>query len=230
MQTRYLISSISHHAYCIAGTDNIVAKLKSELVERHSIPTSTSNPDYFESHYDTLSIEDARKLRNLHDTMPIGETGKRIFVISINNITIEAQNALLKLLEEPAQYAHFFLIIPSAHLLLPTVRSRLNFLQNKSSDESANSPEAKVEAEKFLKLTKAKRLDYIKNFLDEITKEKRSKREAVEFINSLEKYIYDTKGVKEGKVMLEDISLIRKYLNDRAPSLKMLLEYVALKV
>ena len=162
--------------------------------------------------------------------MPIGETGKRIFVISINNITIEAQNALLKLLEEPAQYAHFFLIIPSAHLLLPTVRSRLNFLQNKSSDESANSPEAKVEAEKFLKLTKAKRLDYIKNFLDEITKEKRSKREAVEFINSLEKYIYDTKGVKEGKVMLEDISLIRKYLNDRAPSLKMLLEYVALKV
>lgn len=52
---------------------------------------------------------------------------KEYFVIlNAPSYSIEAQNALLKILEEPPQNVHFVLIAPSKNALLPTILSRLH--------------------------------------------------------------------------------------------------------
>ena len=72
------------------------------------------------------------------------------------------------------------------------------------------------------------RLGFVKSLLDDISKEKKNKQDVINFLNDIEKATYEDIGVKKGRQMLEAIDLARKYANDRAPSLKMLLESVAL--
>lgn len=65
------------------------------------------------------------------------ELDVRIFIIrQAQTMTTEAQNALLKILEEPPRGVFFFLLCDNASLLLPTVRSRAPVIKmNVFSDE-----------------------------------------------------------------------------------------------
>jgi len=219
------LKNLNHHAYCIIGSDSVRLKLRSVLESDHDISIQ-GNPDFFEHVHDIFTIDHARALKSLHEILPVNATGKRIFIIAPNDITTEAQNALLKLLEEPAHYAHFFLIVPSAHILLPTVISRLSFIDC----QSENDPDSQSLAEKFLKLSLSQRLEFAKNMVDDITDKKRPKQDIVLFLNAVQAIIYREKGVKKGFEEMKSLELVRKYSTDRSPSLKMLLEYVALKV
>jgi DNA polymerase III subunit delta' len=49
---------------------------------------------------------------------------RKIFIIKAFSITHEAQNSLLKTLEDPVPGTGFILLIPCADRLLPTLRSR----------------------------------------------------------------------------------------------------------
>lgn len=221
------LKELSHHAYCLIGNSSIKDELVSILTKVHKIKVQ-GNPDLFARDYQTFSIDDAREVKAFAGTRPVDDPGKKIFVLTMNGITVEAQNGLLKLLEEPPQYAHFFLIIPSAYLLLPTVKSRITLIGDAGiGNESSN--EISEMASEFMKAAPKERLEIIKSLMEEITKEKRSKQDALDLMNALEESIHG-KGVKKNVAALEAIINARKYMNDRAPSLKMLLEYVALNV
>jgi len=224
-----MLPNLSHHAYVIVAgsSDNVDgstisahAKLLKILEKTHKIPVH-GNPDLFDRTYETFTIDDARELKAAHEMKSVTVGAKKIFIMSMNGITIEAQNALLKLLEEPSDNAHFFLIIPSSHLLLPTIKSRVSILHHAKSTPSKN-----FDAADFLKLPIQKRLDQIKKLTEEISKDKKTNQDAIDFVNAIEDTIYRS-GVKKG---LREIQTARIYLNDRAPSIKMLLEYVALNV
>ena len=73
---------------------------------------------------DRFGIDDARELSEQASQTPFASS-VRVFVIATNDVAVEAQNALLKLLEEPPQHARFYLILPPGSFLLPTLRSRL---------------------------------------------------------------------------------------------------------
>lgn len=223
------LKNLTHHAYYIIGGEAAKWELIPILEKKHGIKIQ-GNSDFIDPNFVTLAIDDARYLKSWAGTRPMTEDGKRIAVISTNNITVEAQNALLKLFEEPSDYAHFFLIIPSAHLLLPTVKSRMSRLDVGDAGNRTTDPELHKAAAAFLKLSVAKRLDEVKKLVDDIAKEKKTKQHAIEFLNAIEEAIYVEKGVKEGRQALETIQGIRTYMTDRAPSVKMLLEYVALSI
>ncbi|EOE7386232.1 DNA polymerase III subunit delta' [Campylobacter jejuni] len=55
----------------------------------------------------------------------IAETEEKILVLMADSYRIEAQNFLLKLLEEPPKNIKFLIVVPSKNLLLPTIKSRL---------------------------------------------------------------------------------------------------------
>ncbi len=55
----------------------------------------------------------------------IAEASEKIIVLMANSFRIEAQNFLLKLLEEPPKNIKFLIVVPSKNLLLPTIKSRL---------------------------------------------------------------------------------------------------------
>lgn len=58
------------------------------------------------------------------------ELSMRVFIIrQAQTMTPEAQNALLKILEEPPKNVYFFLLCENASMLLPTVRSRAPVLK-----------------------------------------------------------------------------------------------------
>lgn len=224
MEYSLSLLSLSHHSHYLVGSDDLRSELKAILEKEHDI-IAQGNPDFFELVHETFTIDDSRNLRELHSVRPVDISGKKIFIVSISSITTEAQNALLKLLEEPAEYAYFFFIISSAHLLLPTIKSRLVFIETSSPKKKETSS---VEGDRFLKSSSAKRLDIIKKLLEDISKEKKTKQQAVEFIDEIEFALYSKGKIKDNIKSFETLDLARKYSTDRAPSLKILLEYVAL--
>jgi DNA polymerase III delta prime subunit len=222
--SNFSLNNLAHHAYCLVGNDLVRDDLFFILENDHRI-LRTGNQDFFDRKYETFTIDHARELKLACEMRPVTNDGKKIFVISVDGITREAQNALLKLLEEPAEYNHFFLIVPALHILLPTVQSRLFVVDIINKEEEVSG-----EAKKFLSLDTAKRLEFVKKFVDEISKEKKTKRDAIAFLHAVQQYIRKEKGVKLGGKALRAIELALKYAHDRSPSLKMLLEYVALSV
>ncbi|WP_149706809.1 DNA polymerase III subunit delta' [Campylobacter concisus] len=55
----------------------------------------------------------------------IAEKDEKILVIHANSFRTEAQNALLKIIEEPPRNIKFIIVTQSKNLLLPTIRSRM---------------------------------------------------------------------------------------------------------
>lgn len=72
---------------------------------------------------DDFKIEDAKEV--ISEAYKSEENTKTL-VLGAKSFTIPAQNALLKILEEPPRNIAFYLIAPSKSTLLPTVRSRLS--------------------------------------------------------------------------------------------------------
>jgi DNA polymerase III gamma/tau subunit len=224
------LNNLLYHSYCLVGGEVEKVALLSTLDSEFGF-TKKANQDFFEQSYENFSIDDARAIKLIHEMRPVSPDGKKIFIVKTDFINTEAQNALLKLLEEPADYAYFFIIISSINLLLPTIKSRLHFIEIKKYQKSKSDNENHVvEAKKFISSSPAKRLELIKKIVDDILKEKRTKQDVILLLNEIEKQIRDEQGLIKGEKSLRVIENAIKYLNDRSPSIKMLLEYVALSI
>jgi len=66
----------------------------------------------------------------------LSESQTKYLVLGSKSFGIEAQNSLLKLLEEPPRNIEFIIISPTKSNLLPTVRSRLPIIQGKVTHEA----------------------------------------------------------------------------------------------
>ena len=73
----------------------------------------------------------------------VSETDTKYIVLAGKSFRSEAQNSLLKVLEEPPEHIEFIIIAPSKSVLLPTVRSRLPLVQ-KAKGSSATSVDIKL--------------------------------------------------------------------------------------
>ena len=259
------LGNLSHHAYGIVSDVSVRLEIISFLEREHGV-VARGNPDLFVQKYEVLTIDDARGLKTAHATRPFssrsdgddgggkGGGGRKFFILEIDSITHEAQNALLKIFEEPNEYAHFFLVIPSEELLLPTLRSRLFMIrtrriskfvpgpalgqadQDKGSarHEFANSPRTGVvkvdkNLANFLSSSNAERLALVDKLAADIADEKKPKSAALDFCADLSKHLHHD-GVEKNAKTLAAIAQAESYLRDRAPSIKQLLEYVALRV
>lgn len=218
------IKNLEHHAYFLHSIEHAFQKLADFLNKEHHI-VHKGNPDFYYQKFETLSIDDSRNIKELHSSKSFTEGGKRIFVIEANGITHEAQNSLLKIFEEPHEHTHFFLIMPSVEVLLPTLRSRLLILQ---SDKESDVIGIK-EAENFITLSKKEKIEYVDELAERISDEKATKNDAQKFLAALEVVLYK-KGMEKNAVALKAILKVRDYMNDRGASVKQLLEFVALNM
>lgn len=90
------------------------------------------------------------------------EAERKVYVILEGDaMNVPAQNALLKLLEEPPKSVAFIIGTPSAELLLPTVRSRCVSLRAAGDEEGDGEAEARA-AEFFAALTKGSRSELLR--------------------------------------------------------------------
>lgn len=71
----------------------------------------------------TIGIDRIRELRRISNLKPL--EGLRVVIITnAHNMTAEASNSLLKILEEPPEFMHIVLITSRINTLLPTIISR----------------------------------------------------------------------------------------------------------
>ena len=173
------------------------------------------HPDFFFKIFDTLTIDDSRLLNGMGLLRSLS-SGPRVFLLALRSITAEAQHSLLKLLEDPAPGVLFFLIAPPGVFLLPTLFSRF------SSHSFTPASVADTNASSFLSASLPERLSLIGDIIEE-----KDKKKALDFLNALEAVVEAAKETAPLET-LQALVLARSYLSTRSPSVKMILESLAL--
>ena len=208
----------THHAYLSEGPLQAADDLRS-FIEKQFDVVARQNPDFWLHQCDVLGVDDARNVTAFQIRMPVGT--HKVCVLSFERATAEAQNALLKVLEEPASATYFFLLTPSTDGLLPTLRSRLALLDAGFSMQSDER-----EAEDFLAGTYTQRTKII----EPLIKDKR-RADARRFIAVVARRVR-AGGLRDREMnaALEELLKAEQYCTRRAPSLKLILEHLALVV
>ena len=113
------------NAYLISGGDREARKT---IAEKFAAALTDSPADILHPAHekpDLFSVEDVR--REINETVairPYGQKKKVYIVVDADLMNVQAENALLKTLEEPPAYVVILLLTESLSVFLPTVLSR----------------------------------------------------------------------------------------------------------
>jgi len=205
------------HAYVIIGDKDVVTSALASHIESMAGPLYSAY-DINVTAKDSFGIEDARRIQKIQSRKSVG--GKKFFIITARVMTLEGQNALLKLLEDPTPHTHFFIVAEQEEMILPTIRSRAHVVavheKGKETDDRARL---------FIESNKADRLSFIKKIIEE-----KNRSEAVKLLKEVEVYIggdeldkkrYDPK-------LVHDLIQARESVRKGEGSIKFFLEHIAL--
>lgn len=195
-----------HHTYFCFGynSDDVAA----QLTKRFDMSWQ-GNPDVLEKTFEVLGIDDVRALTREAYIKPLG--AHKVFIITLDRITIESQQALLKLLEEPPAGVHMAFVLPASTTLLGTLLSRGVVLRNEHSYTTLD----------IIDKTPGERLAYIEQLL-----RADDAQHVEDFLNNIEHYAHDA--LPHTKELAQHIVAVRKALSMRGTSKKQLLESVVL--
>lgn len=132
---------------------------------------------------DEFLLDDAKSI--MQNAYLIEEYDK-YFVLSYKDYSIQAQNYMLKLLEEPPAKVYFKILVSSKNILLPTIKSRLI---SRKLDSYKNDFEIKIDLKNM-------------NYLD-IANYNIDKANLSDFISALIKQCYKS-NIKLSKDLLEE--------------------------
>lgn len=172
----------------------------------------TPGPDVTIYDQESLSIAQVRALTREAILRPVHRE-HRTFIIACDTLLHEAQNALLKLFEEPNRETAFYLIIPREDMLLPTLRSRLHLLGVEEENRDASAFES------FRKAPYRERLTLVQ--------EKLAEEDAVwveSIVHGFEVYAEKKRDAR----LMREVMRTQLYLHTNGSSKKMLLEHLAL--
>ena len=143
---KFLLTSIARgkvsHAYVIEGDKGMGKKLIANTFAAYLVCDDKSSCGACEScklaaggaHPDIITVlpekkqigvDDIRQVIKSISIKPYMADKKVVIIPDADGITQEAQNALLKVLEEPPEYVVFIILIQNAELLLDTIQSRV---------------------------------------------------------------------------------------------------------
>ncbi|NTV22577.1 MAG: hypothetical protein HGB03_03390 [Candidatus Yonathbacteria bacterium] len=214
--------SFSHHAYLVRSPrESGILHVKQTLVE--SGVQTEGNPDVRVWNEESFSVDTARDVREAMTKKPFGD--KQVCIVAGDTFTVEAQNALLKTLEEPGEGTYIVVITPNPGILLPTLLSRLAQFQEGESFVVT----AEHDAVAFLSLSVPERLSYLEPML-----KNKDKTTACALVDGmLEVYHNETIAIgadalRASAPYLAELSAMRGYLTDRSSSVKLIMEHLAL--
>lgn len=156
---------------------------------------------------DTLSIG---AVRGLYDETQRRFEAPHHFVVFADMILHPAQNALLKLLEEPAPNVFFHLVLPTIAFVLPTVRSRV-FIEQSVAESPLDyrvfrNASYKERLELIAEHVTKKDNEWLRSLLDGAAHESNTSHELLLATNLLADHFYSS-GVSR-KMLLEHMALL----------------------
>lgn len=180
-----------------------------------------------------FSVDDARKL--IHSASISGTGGKKVIIARVTRIFHEAQNALLKILEEPPEGVTIILCVPSEGVFISTLRSRLLALPSTPITRH-------TDASPFISLPPKERETHVAKIIERSKSDKDevkqvARREALEVIQSLTTsatdWLHTAKSEKEraeAVLLLEDLTSFTPILYERSAPLKLIFEHLLLVI
>jgi len=172
----------------------------------------------------SIGIGQIREATKFLNEKPFSHQTKAVVVNKAGLLTEEAQNALLKTLEEPPSYATIILNAKTENSLLETVVSRCRKIKADEVDfEVGDSDEEASLVESVLEKNLGERLSWAAEF---------SKQDRESVIESLEGWVGQLrKDLNEKSAEnIEVILLVKADLEKTNVSLKLALEYLVLKL
>jgi len=190
----------THHALLLFAHDTTTADI-SEIKIQDEVQ---------DTQFERFGVSDAQQLvKNAH--MRPSATSVQLCVVRAQFITLEAQNALLKVFEEPPQSTRFLLIVPRDFIVIPTLRSRCEILATEKTVEE-NEP-----FRDFLLASAAERLALI---------DQAQKKKDTDWQRSIKKGLIEY--LETHAEHLKELEYAARLLLTRGASNKLLLEHVAL--
>lgn len=119
----------------------------------------------------TIGVETIKEVLQFASQKPHLSTKSILIIMDFELITIQAQNKLLKIIEEPPVYLHTFLATENEHQVLATIKSRCETIyldqENNLSDEFPKCDLEEKEIENLKNICKSifTRKDLKKNYL-----------------------------------------------------------------
>lgn len=162
----------------------ILTSLKGRVGEINRILTdhqiSLPHPDllYFSAE-DKLGINEARIIKKHFSLKPYSAKGRAVVIEDASTLTHDAQNALLKILEEPPSEAMLILGAPSDAKFLPTVLSRCQITRVQGTGDKVQRENYKEDIKKLLNASIGERFEYVEKLKDK-----------KEFLNALVYYFH----------------------------------------
>jgi len=169
-------------------------------------PSVTENSDtLFVTPKTSITIDQVRTIQHFLSRKPINSPCNTVVIFEAHLLTVPAQNALLKSLEEPPANAQIYLVTSQPDQLLFTVVSRCQV-----SNENTSVPTDLDLPQKYLQLTTPQeRLQFFDT-------QAFTKQEALEFLHNLEHSLHQQ--ISRGEYpkntkIYEYLHTARKYLN-----------------
>lgn len=229
---------MAHHAYVVEG-DREAGIFSAREYAREVLGLSgEQHPDVVVFQYGLFSVDDAREVARFASNSPVAGDQK-VLAIAATRIFHEAQNALLKLFEEPPVGTTMVLIVPSLGQLLPTLRSRVLTLPKYGPTKSVLDEH--VMAQSFLSLDASARTKFITKLLDRTKGDKDEDKQAargelLQLMESLSRVAYRAREKATGSpreeltFLLSDLDTFIPILHERSAPLKLICEHLLLVI
>ncbi len=188
--------------------------IRSDSVCLHKITDTKLSAEVDDSYIARFGIDDARDLVRKAYNRPI-ESSEQTLVVRTDFVTLEAQNALLKVLEEPPQSTCFIFVVPEGFTVLPTLASRFNeVVLKKSSTEPSDT------FKEFL----------LQPYKDRLTSiDQSAKKKDVKWQSDIKQgLVQHLRKATKTDSSLQTLEYVARTLLTRGASNKMLLEHAAL--
>jgi hypothetical protein len=213
-----------HHAYLVEGDATLAKEALLSFVSRVD-PSAQERGDILIHEAINFLLDEAKHVVQEQSFFGV-DGGAKYIILIFSSMTIEAQNSLLKTLEEPTAQTHFFLLVPLADVLLPTLRSRMISLHVEEVSMGTDISDA----EKFLASSVAERLRRIEPLISTKGEERKSSRNDMRrFVGALESVLTKRFPTPDRMVArsLGDLILARRYSFNASSSPKILLGHLA---
>lgn len=170
-----------------------------------------NHPDYFEINKEkteSIKIDEIREMQTKIIEKPITSLKKVYVINNAENMTKEAQNSLLKTLEEPPEFVTIILVVNNENSILTTIKSRCSkvlFTEENKEEFTEEQKSRYDELEKiFGNIDKFLSIDLLSK-IDVLYKDKENVLENLEFVNMI---LYEK--AKQNKKYLDYIDYVEE--------------------
>lgn len=204
------------HGYILFGEnpslqENFVLRFAKILEKKEGASLPLNDFLFFDSDNDSIGIDEVRRLKYFLSEKPVASEKRTVAVKFAGRLTKEAENALLKISEDPFSSSLIFLLVSNRHLLLPTLNSRFQSVFF-SAPFSPPAPSLKgKEVLSFINSSSSAKTSFIKKILDEDKKNENTEASSA-FLESL--ILELSRDVKKNSALLKKILELNSSLSE----------------